>query len=65
MQKLVAFYGIGPTDKTKVDRDFEMFIKRAHPCSRMIDTLQTLHDEVFGASGKKHSLMDRLIAAKT
>lgn len=52
-------------DKTKVPRLRNLFIK-AHQAMQSydLDTLQTLHDEVFGASGKKHSLMDRLIAAR-
>lgn len=52
-------------DKTKVPRLRNLFIK-AHQAMQSydLDTLQTLHDEVFGASGKKHSLLDRLIAAK-
>jgi hypothetical protein len=52
-------------DKTKIPRLRNIFIQ-AHQAMQSydLDTLQKLHDDVYGASGKKHSLMDRLMAAR-
>ena len=52
-------------DKTKVPRLRDLFVQ-AHKAMQKydLDELQRIHDSVFGESGSKASLMDRLIAAR-